>query len=172
MLLNASGFIPSDPRFRNVCPSSEVVARWGRKTGPGYAFREIDGEEYHLYVEELFCRVHQRAMVSRILPLHFARGLLEESRGGNVNWASFAMIRCFPAHKRTAFEPWPEYAEVRDPLPWTHPKVLPLPPTVPANAYWRNEPEVFFKEMRRTYSGKMVTYSVLAYAAFVGTAYC
>ena len=144
MVLDDTGFLPSEPNFRNVCPSSEVVARWGPKRGAGYAFREFDGERYRLYVEELFCRVHQRAMVDDILPLHFARGLLEESRGSPVNWATFAIRRCFPRHKRTPFEPWPEYANVRGPLPWSHPKVLPLPAPAQGEAIPRTIPQVTF----------------------------
>lgn len=92
-------------------------------------FRESDGEENHLYVEELFTRVHQRPMVQRLLPLHFARGLLEESRGSPVNWAGFAMVRCFSPLKRSPFQPHPDYADAREPVPWVHPKVLPEPGT-------------------------------------------
>ena len=126
MLLPATGFIPSDLTFRNVAPSREVVARWGEKCGPGYEFRDSDGEEYHLYVEELYARVHQCPMEYRILPLHFARGLLEESKGSDVNWAAFAMIRCFSHLKRAPFQPHPEFEDVTAPLPWKHPKVMPL----------------------------------------------
>ena len=126
MLLPASGFIPSHPAYRNVSPPCEVVERWGEKTGSGYTFRDSDGEAYHRYVEELYARVHQRPMVERILPLHFARGLLEELQGSDVNWTAFAVRRCFSHHKRTAFVPLPEYANVTTPLPWMNPKVLPL----------------------------------------------
>ena len=129
MLLPATGFIPSDPTFRHVAPSRDVVARWGEKSGSGYEFRESDGEEYHLYVEELFTRVHQRPMVQRLLPLHFARGLLEESRGSPVNWAGFAMVRCFSPLKRSPFQPHPDYADATEAVPWVHPKVLPQPGT-------------------------------------------
>ncbi|KAG0622765.1 hypothetical protein M758_3G121600 [Ceratodon purpureus] len=129
MLLPATGFIPSDPEYRHVAPSREVVARWGEKCGSGYEFRECDSAEYHLYVEELFTRVHQRPMVERLLPLHFARGLLEESRGSPVNWAAFAMIRCFSHLKRSPFQPHPDFADATEPVPWIHPKVLPEPGT-------------------------------------------
>ena len=123
MLLHSSGFIPSDPVAKLTCPPSDVVAHWGEKEGRGYAFRDTDGEEYFLYVSELFKRVHQQKMVDGILPLHFARGLLEESRGGEVNWCKFAMIRCFPRWRRRPFEPLAEFADVNAPIPWTHPKV-------------------------------------------------
>ena len=125
MLLPDAGFVSSDPAAKMVSPPSDVVAHWGQKQGKGYVFRESDGEEYFLYVNELFTRVHQREMVDRTLPLHFARGLLEESRGSQVNWAKFAMLRCFAGHKRTPFVPFPDFAEVNYPLPWVHPKVMP-----------------------------------------------
>ena len=127
MLLPACGFIPSHPAYRNVSPPCDVVQRWGEKTGVhGYPFRESDGEDYHLYVEELYNRVHQRPMPERLLPLHFARGLLEESRGSQVNWVAFAVKRCFAHHKRTQFQPLPQYANVKAALPWVNPKVMPL----------------------------------------------
>ena len=129
MLLPDAGFVPSDPAAKLTSPPSDVVAHWGAKESAGYVFRESDGEEYFLYVNELFTRVHQRDMVNRTLPLHFARGLLEESRGGQVNWAKFAMLRCFAGHKRTPFTPFPDFAEVNAPLPWIHPKVMPARPT-------------------------------------------
>ncbi|KAG0596151.1 hypothetical protein M758_UG229000 [Ceratodon purpureus] len=65
-------------------------------------------------------------MEERILPMHFARGLQHESCGYPVNWAAFAMQRCFPAHRRRPFEPFPQFADLRGPLQWTHPKVMPL----------------------------------------------
>ena len=126
MLLPSTGFIPSDPASKLTSPPADVVAHWGEKEGTGYAFRESDGEAYHEYVKELFLRVHQREMVDRILPLHFARGLLKESRGSPVNWAAFAMRRCFPGQRRRPFEPFSEFAELGGPLPWTHPQVMPL----------------------------------------------
>ena len=134
MLLTGHGFIPGDPRTRNVCGRAEVIDRWGPAVeyvegvgGPcrGYDFRDEDGEEYHLYVLELFQRVHQRKLQRRVLPFHFARGLAMEASGGSVNWVAFAMNRCFPRHKRSPFLPLTEYASVNTPLPWTHVKVLP-----------------------------------------------
>ena len=125
LLLPNSGFVPSDPGSKHISPPSEVVTRWGEKQGAGYIFLECDGEEYYLYVCELFQRVHQRRMMNRTLPLHFARGLLEESKGNPVDWTAFAMLRCFPAQRKRPFHPWGPYEHVRRPLPWLHPKCLP-----------------------------------------------
>ncbi|KAG0574729.1 hypothetical protein KC19_VG286000 [Ceratodon purpureus] len=121
MLLSASRFIPSDPNAKEVSPSADVVAMWDPKTGAGYSFKDRNGEEYYGYVCELFLRVHQRPMQDGTLPLHFARGLLEEEKGNSVNWTKFAMRRCFPGQKRRPFQPWPKYENVRGPLPSVHP---------------------------------------------------
>ncbi|KAG0596475.1 hypothetical protein M758_UG257900 [Ceratodon purpureus] len=91
---------------------------------------------------KLYSRVHHHTMVDDILPLHFARGQLEESRGSEVNWAAFAMRRCFPGHKKTPFEPYPDYADVRDTLPWMHSKVLPLPPLVLGEVQCNANPKI------------------------------
>lgn len=134
MLLNGHGFIPGNPRTRGICGRKEVLDRWGPAVeltegigAPcrGYEFREEDGEPYHLYVIELFQRVHQRKLLRRVLPYHFARGLAVEASGGAVNWVAFAMSRCFPRHKKSAFVPLSEYAAYDVPVPWIHEKVFP-----------------------------------------------
>ena len=124
-LLPSSGFLPNDHAASHVSPPCDVIARWGAKQSDGYAFRECDVEEYYLYVSELFQHVHQRPMVNRSFPLHFARGLLEEGKGNPVDWTSFAMLRCFPAARKRPFHLWGPYEHVRRPLPWQHPKCLP-----------------------------------------------
>ena len=80
---------------------------------------------YNLYVTESFERVHQRTLLSRVLPYHFARGVAVEASGGAVNWVAFAITRCFPRHKRSPFIPATRFANVNAPLPWTYKKVLP-----------------------------------------------
>ncbi|KAG0593656.1 hypothetical protein M758_UG007700 [Ceratodon purpureus] len=64
-------------------------------------------------------------MQNQTLHLDFARGLLEEAKGNPVDWSAFAMLRCFPYHKKRKNEPWGPYVKVRRPLPWLHPKCLP-----------------------------------------------
>ena len=90
MLINGLGFLPGDPVTRNICGRSEVIERWGLGVeftegagSPcrGYQFCDKDGEDYHLYVTGLFERVHQRTLLHRVLPFHFARGLAVESKG-------------------------------------------------------------------------------------------
>lgn len=123
-----------DPASREVCSKREVVQRWGREVEfykgeggacRGYEFREEDGKGYHLYVSELFERVHQRSLCRRILPLHFARGLAMEARGEQVNWLAFSMSRFFSGHKQTPFNPLEKYTSLSAPLPWVYVKVLP-----------------------------------------------
>ena len=138
MMLNDHGFIPGDPRMRSICGRAEVIQRWGLAVefvegvgAPcrGYEFRDEDGERYHMYVIELFERVHQRKLLRRVLPFHFARGLAVEASGGAVDWVTFAMTRCFAAHKKSQFVALDEYTEVEAPLPWNYEKILP-----PANS--------------------------------------
>ena len=135
MMLSGRGFIPGNPKTRTICGRSEMEAYWGPAVeftegigAPcrGYEFRDEDGERYHLYVTELFERVHQRKLQRRILPYHFARGLAVEASGRPVNWTAFAMSRCFPRHKKSPFAPLPEYAGVSAPVPWVHKRVLPV----------------------------------------------
>ena len=135
-MLSNRGFIPGDPLTRNFCGRAEVIDRWGPAVElvegagapcKGYEFREEDGERYHLYVTELFQRVHQRKLVRKVLPFHFERGLAVEASGGSVNWVAFAMSRCFPRHKKSPFAPLSEYAAMDVPVPWNYNKVLPEP---------------------------------------------
>ena len=136
MLLNGHGFVPGDPATHHVFGKHEVEARWGPAVefvegigAPcrGFELRDEDGEEYNLYVTELFERVHQRPLLRRVLPLHFARGLGVEAKGEPVNWVAFAMRRCFPGQKKTPFAPGVRFANVVAPYPWIHGKVPPIP---------------------------------------------
>ena len=151
MLLNGHGFIPGNPRTREICGRREVIDRRGPAVeftegigAPcrGYEFREEDGERYHLYVIELFERVHQRKLVRRLLPYHFARGLAVEAAGGAMNWIAFAMTRCFPKHKRSPFVPLTEFSATEVAVPWVHKKVLPAPEV---NAHAPLAPEIQVK---------------------------
>ncbi|KAG0573964.1 hypothetical protein KC19_VG225600 [Ceratodon purpureus] len=122
MLHPSHGFIPSDPDARHISPISDVVAHWGKKHGARYTFQESNGRDYFLYVAELFQQVHQGPMFHQTLPLHFARGLLEEAKGNAMNWTAFAMLRCFPGSRKRPFRPWGPYELLKKPLPWLHRK--------------------------------------------------
>lgn len=134
MLLNGRGFVPGIPATRTICGRGKVIERWGLAVDfvegiwapyRGNELRDEDGEMYHLYVIELFERVHQRKLLRRVLPFHFARGLAVEAQGGSVNLVSFAMSRCFPRHKITPFIPLLEYSTVNAPLLWINKRVIP-----------------------------------------------
>ena len=136
-MLTGSGFLPGDPGSRHRIGKHKIVERHGPAVefggggaARGYELREEDGEEYNLYVVELYERVHQRVLREGLLPLHFLRGLAVEREGEQVNWVGFAMARCFPTWKRTAFVPMDKFANVNTPYPFLHKRVLPLPDPV------------------------------------------
>lgn len=133
-MLNGTGFVPGDPGSRDVFGKHEVIARHGPAldiegggAARGYKFRDEDGEEYNLYVIELYERVHQRTLRHGLLPLHFARGLAVESAGDPVNWVAFAMARCFPPWKKSPFAPLEKFSQVKKPFPFFNKRVLPGP---------------------------------------------
>lgn len=133
-MLNGSGFIPGDTTTHHIFKKQDIIQRHGAAmeydgggASLGYEFLEEDSEEYNLYVVELYERVHQRLLLQRLLPLHFARGLAVERAGEPVDWLEFAMACCFLAWKRTPFVPLDKFANNSIPYPFIHRSVLPQP---------------------------------------------
>lgn len=103
-------FMPSKPA---------LIEYWGPRASTGYLFSDRGIPGYELYVKELFRRVLQLPWpVTGVLPYHFARGLLVEALGVEVNWAEFVYRKTHP-HQSNSTLPriLPEFRALRSPLP-------------------------------------------------------
>ena len=96
-----------------------MVEYWGPRSAQGWTFNDQGLPGYELYVKELFCRVLQLPWpISGVLPYHFARGLVVEALGIEVNRADFA-YRITRPHQSHSGIPrvLPEFKSLRAPLP-------------------------------------------------------
>ena len=119
MRLHDVGLVPTVTP-RELMPSREAVAEFmGPKVMHGFVFDDHGSPEYARYVTELFTRVLQLNWpCSSVVPFHFARGLVAEAAGEDVNWAEFAYKMTHPHQSHTGVPRiFPEYAALLVPLP-------------------------------------------------------
>ena len=97
MRLNNVGVVPSVTP-PELMPSRVDLAHFcGPKSSTGFAFHSQDNPAYEEYIRDLYTRVLQVVWpISRVIPFHFARGLLAEARGMDVNWAEFVYKMTHP----------------------------------------------------------------------------
>ena len=97
MRLHRNGLTPKVTP-NEYMPSRPMLAEfWGPRAAAGYTFHDHGMAEYEAYVRELYGRVLQLPWpVSGLLPFHFARGLVVEAMGIEVNWCEYAYIVTHP----------------------------------------------------------------------------
>ena len=120
------GVTPTDTPS-DYMPTMEALAEfWGPRTSTGFTFKDQGIPAYEVYVRELFARVHQLPWpLNSVLPFQFARGLLVEALGIEVNWADYAFRQTHPPQWRiTVPRVLPEFRSLVTPLP-------PLPLVMP-----------------------------------------
>lgn len=130
MRLPNSGLTPTVSPAEYL-PSRDDLARFfGPKHDSGFTFEDRGNAEYNLYVRELYMRVLQLPWpMNGVLQSHFARGLLAEAMGLDINWSEFGYKMTHP-HEIQRFSNRPrvldQFLDLRQPLP-PLPKVLPSP---------------------------------------------
>lgn len=127
LCLSSAGFLPSKGSC-HLYPKSECRERLGAPNRVGaYPWRHRRGEEYADYVKELYERVHQKKLhPSAMLPWHFARGLLAEEDGVQVDWAQYAEGNRRGANRNARMKPLKKYRNLRRPMPFPHPPPRPV----------------------------------------------
>ncbi|KAG0578021.1 hypothetical protein KC19_5G198400 [Ceratodon purpureus] len=118
MRLNSRGLTPTVTMTEDM-PSRVAVAQFlGPKHRSGYIFDDQGMPEYESYVRELFRRVLQLPWpVSNTMPFHFARGMLAEAMGVEMNWAEFAYRSTHPHQSNARFpRVLLEFEEITEPL--------------------------------------------------------
>ena len=130
LCLSSDGFLPSKGE-RHLYPKSECRERLGSPNSVGaYPWRHRGGVEYVQYVKELYERVHQKKLYpSDMLPWHFARGLLAQEDGMQVDWAEYAARNRRGAKRNAMMKPLKKYSNLRRPVPFTHVPPQPKNPT-------------------------------------------
>ena len=119
-----------------VCPTELLPSRaemdefWGPRTSTGWAFDNHGNEDYEIYVRELYTRVMQLNWpVSQVMQFHFARALVAEAKGQDINWAEFAYLKTHPHQSHSGIPRiLPEFVDIAVPLKPLA-KVLPFPET-------------------------------------------
>ena len=128
MALENTGLVPSVSPTE-LLPSRVAMADFlGAKQGAGYEFDNHGSLLYEDYVKNLFTRVLQlKWPLSGVIPFHFARGLVAEASGTEIDWAEFAYIKTHP-HQSHSGVPrvLPEFLALQTPLPRLN-KVIPPP---------------------------------------------
>ena len=119
MRLHSRGVIPTVTPAEYMPSRRALAGFFTHRIGHGYVFSDHGLPEYELYVRELYSRVLQLPWpLTSVMPSEFARGLLVEAMGVEVNWAEFAFRQ---AHPRPALSGapriLPEYTALSDPLP-------------------------------------------------------
>ena len=118
MGLHNDGLVPTVTP-RELLPSKkEVLEFWGPKKSNGISFDNKGNEEYEIYIRDLYTRVLQLNWpVSGIIPLHFARGVVAEAKGVEINWAVFAFKQTHP-HQSNSRIPrvLPQFSTITTPL--------------------------------------------------------
>ena len=119
MRLNNVGVTPTVTPNELMPTRQQLAQFWGPKYNSGYTFDSHGSTEYEEYTRELFIRVLQvQWPLNSVLPYHFARGLLAEARGEDVNWAEFAFIKTHPHQSRDGIpRVLPEFENLGGPLP-------------------------------------------------------
>ena len=128
MRLQNDGLVPTVTPREFMPKREEMIEFLGPKTPSGYTFDNQDNEEYEVYVQELYTRVLQLNWpISHVIPVHFARGLVAEAKGTEINWAVFAYKMTHPHQSRSGIpRVLPQYTDIQEPLaPLV--KVLPFP---------------------------------------------
>lgn len=119
MRLHNRGVIPSVTPSEFMPGHKALAAFWGPRSSLGYIFNDHGVPAYEIYVRQLFSRVLQLPWpMSAVLPFHFARGLLVEALGVEVNWATFGYNSTHP-HQSNSSIPriLPEFRALVSPLP-------------------------------------------------------
>ena len=119
MRLHNSGVTPTVTPNENMPNRVAMAEFWGPRSSSGFRFHDHGHPSYEAYVRSLFPRVLQKPWpASSVLPFHFARVLLVEALGVQVNWAEFAFRVTHP-HQANIKVPrvLPEFMELRTPLP-------------------------------------------------------
>ena len=125
MRLHNDGIVPTVSPPEMLTSRQELALFWGPKTAAGFAFDNYGSDEYERYVQRFYKRVLQlKWLVTRVIPFHFARGLLAEAMGEDINWAEFAFKATHPWQRSGDPRVLPEYADIRGPLK-PFPKVVP-----------------------------------------------
>ena len=127
MRLHNDGLVPTVSPPEMLPSRHDVLRVWGTKTNKGVWFDSHGSNEYQRYVRRLYKRVLQLEWPDTdVIPLHFARGLLAEAIGEDVNWAEFAFKMTHHHLMRNAIpRVLPEYMDIKSPLK-PFPKVLPV----------------------------------------------
>lgn len=119
MRLHNRGVIPTVTPTEFMPSKKALVEYFGPRCGRGYTFDDQGIPAYEIYVRQLFSRVLQQPWpMSGILPFHFARGLMVEALGMEVNWADFAFRITHPHQSHSGIPRiLPEYKSLVEPLP-------------------------------------------------------
>lgn len=128
MRLHNNGIVPTVTPTEYMPSRPQLAHFFGPKYGSGYVFDSHGSVEYEEYVRELHVRVSQvNWPVNSVLSFHFARGLLAEAMGDEVNWAEFAFKVTHPHQSHTDVpRVFPDFENLDTPL-HAIPKVIPPP---------------------------------------------
>lgn len=90
--LNAVGFIPGTDLGEETLSRAEYESFWGVKNyNNGTRYKRVVSPRMVRRIRGLYQMVFQRPIgITDALPYHFARGLLAERKGVQVNWAAYA----------------------------------------------------------------------------------
>ena len=119
MRLGNAGVTPTVTPSAYLPSRVELAQFFGPKHKSGFTFDNHGNDAYERYIRELYTRVLQQPWpLSGVLPFHFARGVLAEAMGLEVNWAEFAFKA---THPHQSHGPHPrvleDYGNIEDPLP-------------------------------------------------------
>ena len=119
MRLHNRGVIPKVTPNEYMPSRPAMVDFFGPPSRRGYVFADQGLPEYAVYVRHLFSRVIQMPWpLSGVMPFHFARGLLVEAMGVEVNWAEFAFRQTHPYQSQSGIPRiLPEFKSLQEPLP-------------------------------------------------------
>ena len=128
MGLNDEGLVPTVTHTELMPSRWEMLEFWGQKSGAGFTFDYQGNEDYEVYIRNLFTRVMQLNWpVSGVVPFHFARSVVAEAKGIEINWAVFAYKQTHPHQSHTRIpRVLPEFTNITTPLE-NLVKILPFP---------------------------------------------
>ena len=150
MKLRHRGVVPSVTPTEYF-PSRRSMARfWGPKASNGWTFNNHGDFIYEYYARSLYNRVLQQPWpISRVLPFHFARGLMAEALGVEVSWAEFGYKMCHPHQSHTGIpRVFDEFLALNGPLPDLA-MVLPTFDIQVSFSAWLRVKHAFFYNMLR-----------------------
>ncbi|KAG0605737.1 hypothetical protein M758_9G084200 [Ceratodon purpureus] len=118
MRLHCRGLIPTVTPSEFMPGHKELAEFWGPRSPLGFTFSDHGLPGYEIYVRQLFSRVLQLPWPSTgVLPFNFARGLLVEALGVEVNWAEFGYRATHPHQSHSGIpRVLPEYRGLVRPL--------------------------------------------------------